>query len=62
MNLSADIYSDASGKKWSAVLRNHPPLGGDGVVVWERHGMRSEHNAETAMEAARQRLDAHPPQ
>lgn len=55
-NLSADIYSDNTGKEWSASISEHPPQGGDGKVVWEKHGMSSEHNATTAMEAAHQRL------
>lgn len=53
-NLSADGYSTAAG--WSSVIREHPPGGGDGVIVWEKHGMKSEWHAETAMEAAWQRL------
>lgn len=55
-NISVDIFCDASGKKWTAELREHPLDGGPGVVVWRREGMRSDYNATSAMEAARQRL------
>lgn len=59
-NLSADIFSDATGKKWTAVLEEHPANGGPGVEVWRREGMRSERNAELAMDAAYRRLQARP--
>lgn len=58
MNLAADIFCDATGKKWTAVLTKYPPQGGDGIEVWRRSGMSSEHNATTAMEAAYSRLQA----
>ena len=50
-NLSADIYCDFTGKKWSASISEHPRPDGAGTVIWEKHGMRSKHNAVTAMEA-----------
>lgn len=48
--LSADIFSDATGRKWSAVIREH--VAGASKIIWRRDGMASEHNAELAMEAA----------
>ena len=54
--LSADIYCDSTGKKWSAVIRQHPERGGKGVIVWQKHEMSTDYNATTAMEAAWQRL------
>lgn len=50
--LSADIFCYVTGKKWSAIINKHPENGGNGTIVWERHGMRSERNSEFAMEAA----------
>lgn len=55
-NLSADGFVSLDGKTWSAIIREHPARGGPGVVVWEKHGMRSEYHADTAMEAAWRRL------
>lgn len=53
---SADVFCDASGKRWTAVIRRHPKDGGWGMVFWKRTGMRSQHNADAAMEAAWTRL------
>lgn len=50
--LSADVFSDGSGKKWSAVIKRHLPDGGVGQMVWSRHNMRSQYAAETSLEAA----------
>lgn len=58
-NLSADICWEP-GNTWRASLSEHPPKGGRGVLVWERGGMRTEHNAVTAIEAAYQREQKHP--
>jgi hypothetical protein len=52
LEFSADIYCDVSGKQWSAVIRAHPANGGLGEIVWQRHAMRTQNNAEVAMEAA----------
>ncbi len=58
--LSADIFSDVTGKKWTAIIRKHPANGGNGVIVWQRENMRTQNNAEMAMEAAYQRLSVKP--
>lgn len=50
--MAADIFCDATGKKWTATITNRHG------VVWQKSGMSSQHNAETAMEAAWQRLNA----
>ncbi len=50
-NLSADIFCDSTGKQWSLIIREHPAKGGDGVVVFEKHGMRTEHNVTVAMDS-----------
>lgn len=56
VNVSADVFSDASGKKWTVIIREHPAEGGEGLIVWQREGMRTQSNAEMAMESAYQRL------
>jgi hypothetical protein len=58
MPLSADIYSDDTGKKWSAVIRRHHPDVTRPSLVWERHGMASQWHAESAMDAAWNRIQA----
>ena len=55
-NLSADGYCDITGKLWSAKIYEHPAGGGEGKLVWEKHGMKSQYHSEVAMEAAWQRL------
>lgn len=59
-NLSADIFCDATGSRWTAEIRRHPLAGGDGVLVWSKANMRSQWHAETAMEAAWRRQQSHP--
>lgn len=41
---------------WSARIYARPLGGGSHQLVWSKDGMRTEHNAGTAMEAAWQRL------
>lgn len=53
--LSADIV-DIPGEGWKASLAIHPWGGGDGIPIWEKIGMRTCQNAETAMEAAYQKF------
>jgi hypothetical protein len=57
VNLSADIFSDGSGKRWTATLSHHPHEGGPGIEVWCKENMRSEYAAEVSMEAAYKRLN-----
>ena len=59
-NLSLDIYCAPDGKSWSAVIRDHREER-SGMIVWERHGCRTQHNAETAADAAWERLLAGAP-
>lgn len=53
--LSADVFQDHD-DTWTASLSAHPQGGGPGVMLWRKTGMRSGHNADTAMEAAYQRI------
>lgn len=55
-NLSADIVYEPDTNTWAASIAEHPWPGGDSRHVWRKRGMRTQHNAETAMEAAWQRL------
>lgn len=57
-NLAADVYCDATGKKWTARITRLLPGVLKPIVVWERTDMRSQWNAETAMDAAWNRLQA----
>ncbi len=56
LNLSADVFCNVDGNKWTAVICSHPPQGGSGVEVWRKENMCSSYHAETAMEAAWRRL------
>ncbi|MBV9550802.1 MAG: hypothetical protein JO256_14120 [Alphaproteobacteria bacterium] len=55
-NLAADIYSDATGKKWTARITRHLVL--KPILVWEKTDMRSQWQAETSMDAAWKRIVA----
>ena len=57
--LSADIFSDSTGKKWTVVIRRHEK--GISRVVFKKTGLRSEYAAETSMEAAWKRLGGEKP-
>lgn len=52
-SLAADVVQDFDGK-WRATIHGYPAR----RLLWEKGGMRTEHNATTAMEAAWQRLTA----
>lgn len=58
--LSADIFCDVTGKKWTAIIREHPAEGGEGTIAWKRENMRTQNNAEMAMEAAYGKLELQP--
>lgn len=57
-NLAADIYSDATGKKWTARITRLLPGQIRAVTVWEKNDMPGQWHAETAMDAAWNRLQA----